>query len=421
MDGAQPLSLASRPGGSLRDAGDVTLPADGAAERSEQFLLEASRLFNSSMDIGVVLQRVVTASSQVLGDVSAILLLQDIEGLSGPGVIHMDAATKRTAFVDLLREQPLRLGKDIIGGAVARDEPLIMDRAMLASVSPPGTQYIELLRPVSVLVVPLRVRDVILGALVTVSTHENREFTSRDVAYCLRLAAHAAIAIDNARVYKLVERQRSELRRLLAKQIIVQEEERQRIALDVHDTIIQSLIAALQKIRDPDGMSHPNGTRAVEQLLRGAIDELRLMVSNLRPATLDTFGLVPALEVALQNFERQELIVTRLDVRGTPRPLNQAAEISVYRIVLEALANVRKHAQASSVSLSLTFEPDSVLLVIEDDGVGIGSELRDAVTFGIGGMEERAALVGGSFSIGPGPARGTRVEVRMPTAERART
>lgn len=382
-------------------------------DEPERFLLEASRLFNSSMDISVVLERIVTTISTILGDLSAILLVQDIEGLPDAGVVHLEDEVKREPFMRLLREVPLRLGQGYIGGSVARGEPLIMSSSLLSTISEPGRRYIALLDPKSVLVVPLRVRDVTLGALVTVATREGRDFDDRDIAYSTQIAAHAAIAIDNARVYKLLQRQEAELRRLLAEQIKVQEEERKRIALDVHDAIIQSLIAALQRVRDRAAMSEPEGADTVERLLRSSIDDLRFLVNRLRPLTLDTFGLAPAIEAELQEFERRELVITRLEISGKPRDLDDTSEIALFRILQEALANVRRHAHASSVAVTLAFERHEVTMTIEDDGIGVRS--GPTPTFGISGMKERAALAGGHFSIGPrGRSTGTLIVVRLP-------
>ena len=204
-----------------------------------------------------------------------------------------------------------------------------------------------------------------------------------------------------------------------------QEEERRRIAWELHDETVQSLVALCQQIDDlASGVKRlPMEARArLEDLHEHAntiMQEVRRLSQDLRPATLDNLGLVPALEWLVSNMERHSGTSTRLEVIGSERRFSTEAELVLFRIVQEALKNVQKHAHASSAQVTLEFKEGWIGLTISDDGKGFVpppdvNALPETGKLGLAGIHERAYSVGGTVSIKSEPDMGTSVIAELP-------
>jgi signal transduction histidine kinase len=197
------------------------------------------------------------------------------------------------------------------------------------------------------------------------------------------------------------QRRADQARKLLLERLVsAQEDERRRIAGDIHDDSIQVITAAylrVELIRQALGNDrHTEMLEKLDEALRAAIDRLRHMIFELRPATLDTAGLAATIEEHLAQWERQTgtryTLANRLS--GEPAP---PVRTTLYRIASEALSNVRKHARASHVAVDLESQASGYLLRVADDGVGLGGrrELTPTDHFGVSMMAERAAMAGG--------------------------
>ncbi len=204
-----------------------------------------------------------------------------------------------------------------------------------------------------------------------------------------------------------------------------QEEERARLAHELHDVAIQGLIALKQRGQMAQKAFDRDPARAEMRLheLNGLIDEeiagLRAIIGNLRPIYLEDLGFVPALEMLVQETAERHHLTVRLDVRGTVIRLPADLELAAYRIVQQALANVAAHARASQAWVEVTFAVDSLHLVVRDDGVGFTPLIQPADLarqghFGLMGMHERALLYGGQLTITSSPGQGTRIAARLP-------
>lgn len=224
---------------------------------------------------------------------------------------------------------------------------------------------------------------------------------------------------------EIVERRRAESERasILRRLVMAQEEERRRIARDMHDQFGQQLTVLLLKLgmlKEDCGVQ--NGLREqVESLeeVAGQLDaDVDFLVWQLRPTALDDLGLQDALTNFAQNWSMHFGIPVEVLARGLPYEFSTSEiDTTLYRIAQEALNNVAKHARAANVSVILERRADAVSLIVEDDGVGFESEGVsgvDAKGLGIVGMRERAALVGGTAEVESHPEEGTRVIVRIP-------
>lgn len=234
---------------------------------------------------------------------------------------------------------------------------------------------------------------------------------------------HATIGMV---VTDMTEARRSEemLRALTHRVVQVQESERGRIAAELHDNITQPLCAVLfgsqalvDGISNRDGPAKKEATK-LHELLGRTIDEVERISRYLRPGTLEQLGLVEVVRDTTRNFARQTGVAIRLNGAALTERLPAATELALYRILQEALRNVKKHAGARVVRVSLTEQGGFVRLAIKDDGIGFNLNPRSAREskggLGLLGMRERATYVGGTFAITSVRRAGTVIKVRVP-------
>ncbi|UCH87022.1 MAG: HAMP domain-containing protein [Dehalococcoidia bacterium] len=237
-----------------------------------------------------------------------------------------------------------------------------------------------------------------------------------------REVGQVAVAF-NAMAEKLQEKE-AERRRLLAKVMAAHEDERKRIARELHDEAGQtltSLLLGLKHIEDGSvGSSNRAKVAELRSLTSRTLDLVRDMALELRPSTLDHLGLVAALERYVAEYGRKHGLEADFDAGGLDGArLSPQTETALYRIAQEALTNVIRHARARGVSVLLERRDSRAILVVEDDGAGFDAEAArysgsPASDLGILGMEERAVLVGGTLTIESRPGHGTAVFVEVP-------
>ncbi len=224
---------------------------------------------------------------------------------------------------------------------------------------------------------------------------------------------------------EIVERRRAEWERasILRRLVMTQEEERRRVARDLHDQFGQQLTVLILKLGmlKEDCGEQKRLSEQVENLeeVASQLDaDLEFLVWELRPTVLDDLGLQDALTNFAQNWSKHFGIPVEVLTRGVGKePSTSEIDTMLYRVAQEALNNVAKHARAASVTILLEDRADAVSLIIEDDGVGFDAEKTSDANnkrLGLVGMRERAALVGGTAEVESHPDEGTRVIVRIP-------
>jgi signal transduction histidine kinase len=224
-------------------------------------------------------------------------------------------------------------------------------------------------------------------------------------------------------IYEQLEGKETMCQQLLGKVLTAQEEERTRLARELHDTIGQSLTAiimttaAVENNLPPDFLSGKKKLANVRDIARQALQELRNLIFNLRPETLDDLGLALALRSQAKKHLEPAGIQTRFKVAGLKDRLPAEVEIAVFRVVQEAITNIVRHAQASAADISLTKENGRLIIRVEDDGVGFDTASLprgDQKGWGLRGMEERITMLGGEFYVGPRASDGTLVLAEVP-------
>jgi two-component system, NarL family, sensor histidine kinase UhpB len=210
-----------------------------------------------------------------------------------------------------------------------------------------------------------------------------------------------------------------EAERRAAGQLVLraQEEERRRLARDLHDEVNQSLTAILLRLEALAQDAPPGQAGEVAELKRlvnQAMEELAGLARQLRPAALDDHGLVPAIETQLKRFASRTGVEVRLAVRGDPSRLDGDQQTAIYRVAQEALTNVGRHAGATCVEVELSANGRGAELRVRDDGSGFEPDAHRGGGLGLEGMAERARLVGGELDVRSSPRGGTSVRLRIP-------
>ncbi|MFP4441034.1 MAG: response regulator [Chloroflexaceae bacterium] len=254
--------------------------------------------------------------------------------------------------------------------------------------------------------VPLVVRQQIIGGL-SLSHAQPGVYTDRQAEPASAFADHAAVAIENARLYQQ------------AKQVAIHEE-RNRLAGTLHDSVSQSLFSAhliaevLPQLweRNPDAAQQ--GLTELRRLTQGALMEMRTLLLELRPATLLKSRLDDLLRQLAQAVNSQTLVDVTLDLAPAPE-LPPDVHVTFYRVAQEAFNNIAKHAQARNVTVALrSIPPDRLELEMWDDGCGFDATQVAPGRLGLEIMHERAQQIAAGLTITSGPGQGTRVQLTWP-------
>ncbi|MFW5942340.1 MAG: GAF domain-containing protein [Chloroflexota bacterium] len=299
----------------------------------------------------------------------------------------------------------------------------------------PGTRKIR-----SWIGVPLLMKDRVIG-LLSVSRVELRPFTEDETEMVSSFANHAAIAIENARLYnelkefsatleervrkrtRELEEAQQELAAVLSREVEVQEMERIRIANELHDSVIQALIAAnfqLQSVKmGLDGAEDSYQTTVgqlsqVQQMLDKLVSEIKAVVHDLRPPALESLGLVLAIRQLAARYHDPPRFAVRTEVVGSVRPLSHSTERTIYRVIQEGLSNARVHSEGTQFKLNLLFEAKRLKVIMQDDGAGFDPRSQEGKGLGLLTMHDRARSSGGTLSLKSAPGEGTRIEMELP-------
>lgn len=282
---------------------------------------------------------------------------------------------------------------------------------------------IELSRTIRVVSIAITAHDHCFGVLALYSETKGFKFTNKELNLLHQFLHILAVAIENAFMLDEIELQRKDLQRTTSKMITIQEEERKRLAEDIHDTIAQSLTGISYKMQFCKEVLHKKSELLADQFdnlleaINRTIDQSRQLIKNLRPDLIDTIGLVAALEKYIESFQQETGI--RVDVQlPTKVDISSIYSICLFRVAQEALMNVYKHAQTKTAKVILKREPQTATLVIADDGKGFDVSMgaiwaKNPDKLGLLSIKERIAAVGGDYSLHTGIGQGCRIEAKI--------
>jgi GAF domain-containing protein len=277
---------------------------------------------------------------------------------------------------------------------------------------------------------PIVFNERLIGVITVGRTTSNTPFDGEDLEFLCLFADHAAIAIENARLYAELSDRAAQMKMLVGKLLRAQDEERRRVAYEVHDSLAQVAAATHQHLEAFAALNRPrtdagrHELEAARQTAQQTVREARRVIAGLRPTVLDDLGLASALRQEVEALKREGFAVSYEENLGSKR-LAQEVETTLFSIGREALTNVRKHAGATRVEVRLSLQIEKIHLDIQDWGRGFDSgrgraRADDRERIGLRGMEERVAWLGGQLSLKSQRGKGSHVAVAVPLEPAAR-
>lgn len=266
--------------------------------------------------------------------------------------------------------------------------------------------------------IPLSAGEHTIG-LVLLEHKNPYAFTQEMVQWANAVATQAAVAIQNAWLFEQVRDGREHLQALSRRLVEVQEMERHYIARELHDDAGQALASLMVGLRllERDGADRPAviaRSHELKDIADGILENLHRLAIDLRPASLDHLGLVAALRQHTETISDQHGIAVQFEVIGEIERISGDMETAVYRIVQEALTNIIRHAQATRIDVLLKRRVNSLVVIVEDNGIGFDPKVQVNGRLGMVGMQERATMLGGTLTIESVSGSGTTVFLEVP-------
>lgn len=289
-------------------------------------------------------------------------------------------------------------------------------------------EQVLLICPHARLLTPLRQGQELLGVLLLGSRLGDEPLFPHDQAIIETVARHTAVVMENLILLEREHQWATEVKALQSRLIEAREEERKQVARDLHDEVLQDLTTAYRMLGDWHHLSPEAAKQRLEevgQCLYYVIKAVRRICSEQRSPVLDVLGLADAVQAYAKEFENRTGIAVRVIVKGNDQTrFPEQVEVCLFRVFQEALRNVEKHAGATKVDVALEIPPNSiqpgaVVLTVRDNGCGfeLSPQLGTFINrgcFGLVGMRERLAMVGGQLILSSSPGRGTRLVARVP-------
>jgi len=357
---------------------------------------------------------------------SAVEIVQRSFGYHNVAVLTLDQDNRKLTlstvagrFADIMDEGlQMDLEEGLIGWVACHGETVVVNNV---EADPRYVNcYPDQIHTQSELSVPICIADDVVGVL-DVQSEEPGAFEENDVTVMETVADQMAVALENGRLYKAERAARRQLRDLASYLQNIREEERTRIAREIHDefgqmmTALKMDLAWLRKRLPQDEPDLLRKADAMSEAIDETLQDVRRIASELRPGILDDLGLAAAIEWQAETFSERSGIVCELHLDEEGDHLDRQLVTALFRILQEALTNVARHARASRVRVGLDVAPIEVTLTVRDDGRGITEkELTDGESLGLMGMRERAHTLGGSVTFEGHPNGGTSVTTRIP-------
>src|SRR3712207_1025771 len=377
-------------------------------------LHEAGHLLGSTLEPEEVATRLLEIMRRISGLTAAVISLREAGQLRiwrSIGLEHLDPGIRHRREVREAQEVVLK-------NEVSRSFPV-------------GTRGNREDKPAVGLFLPLRVRERAVGVL---EVYGPGVLAENDTVEVLEsLTTQAASALENARLYGELAEREKRLQELVGKILVAQEEERRRVAYEVHDGLAQVAAAAHQHLQafaqyhPPQSQDGQDELKHVSELVRQTVGEARRIIADLRPTALDDFGLKSAIRLHLDTLRAEGWRIAYKDSLSDER-LPAATETAIFRVVQEALNNVDKHAGTKRVDLTLERHPAEgpspgeggrIRVQIRDYGRGFAPETSASrggpgERVGMTGMRERVTLLGGEFRVASRPGVGTLIVAEIP-------
>jgi signal transduction histidine kinase len=270
--------------------------------------------------------------------------------------------------------------------------------------------------------VPLRYTGSVIGALSVNNSVGREPFTTRDVELLTTIGHVAAVALKNTMLFEEAERRKQQLQEVLRQLWTTQEDERKRLAEDLHDGPAQGLFHIVFQLQIAKNQSDPKVTARhisqAETAARETLSQVRAIMSGLRPMTLDDLGLVSALKAECACIEGRGRLSVDTKISGVPRRFDRGLETALFRMTREALSNVERHADCQTADLDIAFGEDGVTVTVTDRGKGFTCDTALAARakgrMGLTALQERAEALGIGVRVDSRIGHGTRIQMTCP-------
>ncbi len=406
-----------------RDVTDERRTKESLVRRNQQLsiLNEIALTVNQSLNLEDILGRALDGVLRLTHiDVGAVFLQDEAEGdlklMAYRGL--SEEAARLAAHIGLLDGS--------CGGVLETGQVVIVPD--VSRFHGPRARSLQREQLRTLVHVPLTAKGCTLGSL-CIGTHHTHEFDPAEQEMLNAIGSQIAVAIDNARLYAEVQRKEQVRGQLFKQAIGAQEEERKRIARELHDDTSQALTALLYAAEEgldmPDLAAVRKKLIGMRELAQRTLDGVHKLIFDLRPSMLDHLGLVPALRWYAQSRLEPKGTRVIIDQVGEAPRLPPEMETCLFRVVQEAINNIVRHAAARNVSILFNLSERALSVTIADDGIGfdpIGLTVPGESPRGLGlmSMRERVELVGGTLDIDSSLGAGTCLHIHVPLLEGSR-
>ena len=364
-------------------------------------------------DLAGMLQLVLDITVANFGGNLGLMLLRQLESDS----FQLEASTGLEDLAPAER-QAVALGEGFCASIAATGEPeMVLDANRDERIVSPQLKE----RATSLWGVPLRSEGKVIGVLM-IGFERPYEWLPNERDLLRAIADRSVIAIERAQMNQALKERESRIVELSAHLLKAQEEERKRISRELHDETGQALMVIRLYLGMLEaaiaGRTAKHKIRETLEVVDRTIEGLRRIISKLSPLVLQELGMVAAIRKEAKDLAKNTGIKVRVAISDHVGRLAPEIEMAIYRVVQEGLHNVSKHAQAKTVTVHMDREGDMVRLQLEDDGVGMPAKINSrGHSFGLAGIKERIASLGGEVEVRSQRGKGTRLEVIVPCAQ----
>lgn len=365
----------------------------------------------SATDLQALLERVLQITASAFKATLGLALLRDRD---------TNVLRARASFgfdTSLGEDLCITLGQGFSGRIAATGEP-----DMLPDVDAAKSALSPILcnRARALWGVPLKNGDQVIGVLL-IGFSRPYEWLPTERELLRAIADRSALAIERARMTDELRKREAQVAELSAHLLKVQEQERKRISRELHDETGQGLMVIRLYLGMLESSLQEQAAKTRVRETLGVVDRtvegLRRMIASLSPLVLQELGLIAAIRKEAKDLTKRTGVKTRVAIDDNVGRMAGDIEAAIYRVVQEALSNVARHAKAKTVNIRMARESGNVVLLVEDDGVGMSEHgPRDRQTFGLQGITERIGMLGGKVRITSAKGRGTKLEIKVPAA-----
>ncbi len=381
-------------------------------------IYQMGQTMSSTFELRKLLEGAMQVTSSVTDAEAASLMLVDKERH------ELVFASYHSDQAELLKEQRISMDTGVAGWVATHGQPLVVNDVKQDPRFNPQVDVCTGFVTRSIACVPLQTKGRTIGVLEALNKNSAAGFDEDDIQVMLTLAAQAAIAIENARLYQSLREERDKI-------IEAQETVRRELARKLHDGAIQLLAAIDMNIEYVERLLqfNPEAVAAelqeLHRMTRQATSEARQVLFELRPVILESQGLVSTLEAYIEKVQDNEPFAVHLQAEIKDHDVRPRAGSTIFSIVQEAISNIKKHAEAQNVWITLKAENKDLVVSIKDDGRGfdlaaVQQDYERRGSLGLLNMRERAQLLEGTLTIASGEetsGRGTIVTLRMPLSD----